>query len=98
MSVRIKKQLTQIKLGEEIIVHESKSARSQITGCLLITMKKLHSHEFLRKTKEQEEKRAKQEAEEKKNKEKEEREKRLRLCDEYEKKMEREEEEIPDLE
>jgi hypothetical protein len=54
LSVRIKKQLTQVRLGEEIIVHESKSARSGITGSLLITMKKLHSHEFLRKTKQRE--------------------------------------------
>lgn len=52
ISVKIKKQLTQLKLTEEVIVHESKSERSQITGELLITMKKLNSHEFLRRAKE----------------------------------------------
>lgn len=76
-----------MKLGEEIVVHESKSERSAITGALLITMRKLHSHEFLRKTKQQEALKKKQEEEIKKRAEKEEREKRLRLCDEYEKKM-----------
>ena len=51
ISVRIKKQLTQLKLSEEIIVHESKSERSQMTGELLIKMKKLKPHEFLRNKK-----------------------------------------------
>lgn len=63
VSVRIKKQLTQIKFGEEIIVHESKSERSQITGSLLIKMKKLHPHEFLRKAKQTEAKKMKKQEE-----------------------------------
>ncbi len=44
VSVRIKKKLTQLKLSEEIIVHESKTERSQITGFLLLTLKKLNPH------------------------------------------------------
>ena len=52
VSVRIKKQLTQLRLTEEIIVHESKSERSKITGELRLTLKKLNSHEFLRRVKE----------------------------------------------
>ena len=97
-SVKVKNKLIQLKLSEEIIVSESKTERSQTTGFLLIKMKKVHPHEFIRKNKEDEKKRKKKEEEEKKNKEKEEREKRLRLCEEYERKMEDEDNEIPDLE
>ena len=98
LSVRIKKQLTQLRLGEEIVVSESRSERSQLTGELKLTLRKLKSHEFLRVTKEKEKAKAKLEAEEKKKVEKEERERTQRLCDEYERKMEQEEDEIPDLE
>ena len=90
MSVRIKKQLTQLRLGDEIMVSESKSERSQLTGTLKITMKKLKSHEFLRSKKQQEKRKAKQEKEEKKKEQEENRQKTLRLCEEYERKMEQE--------
>lgn len=41
VSVRVKDKLTQVKLWEEIIVEESKVQRSQTTGVLMVTMKKL---------------------------------------------------------
>lgn len=52
VSVRVKKQLVQLKLTEEILVDESKTERSQLTGELVIKMKKLRPHEFLRSLKE----------------------------------------------
>ena len=71
ISVRIKKQLTQLRLTEEVIVHESKSERSKITGELMVKMKKLNPHEFLRNNKKKEADKLKKEEEEKKVKEKE---------------------------
>lgn len=53
VSVKVKNKLIQLKLSEEIIISESKTERSQVTGFLLIKMKKLHPHEFLRKNKEE---------------------------------------------
>ena len=61
-------------------------------------MKKLNPHEFLRNNKKKEADKLKKEEEEKKVKEKEERERTKRLCEEYERKMEMEDDEIPDLE
>ena len=81
LSVKIKNKLIQLKLSEQILVSESKSERSQTTGFLLLKMKKVNSHEFIRYNKEQEAKRKKEEMEQKKNKEIEERQKRLRLCE-----------------
>lgn len=54
LSVKVKNKLIQLKLNEEIIVNESKTERSQVTGFLLLTMKKVHPHEFIRKNKEDE--------------------------------------------
>lgn len=85
----MKKKLTQLKLSEDIIIHESKVERSQITGALVVKMKKLNSHEFLRRNKEIETKRVKEEEERKKKEKEDERTKRLRLCDEYEKRIEK---------
>lgn len=73
MSVRVKNKLIQLRLADEIIVSESKSERSQITGFLLIKMKKLNPHEFIRRNKEEEKRQKKLETEEKKKKEEEER-------------------------
>ena len=53
VSVRVKGKLTQMKLNEEIIVGESEIKRSQITGALQITMKKMRPNFLLKKYKEQ---------------------------------------------
>ena len=66
MSVKVKNKLIQLKLTEEIVIHESKTERSQITGYLVIKMKKLNSLEFLRKNQENEKRKKKQEEEAKK--------------------------------
>ena len=87
LSVKVKNKLIQLKLSEEIIVSESKTERSQITKHLLIKMKKLHPHQFIRHNKEQQKKKNQQIQEAAKIKEKEEREHRLRLCEQYEARM-----------
>ena len=61
ISVKVKNKLIQLKLTEQIVVHESKTERSTITGFLIIKMKKLVPHEFLRRNQEQEKKRKKEE-------------------------------------
>ena len=90
VSVKVKNKLIQLKLTEEIVIHESKTERSQITGYLVIKMKKLNSLEFLRKNQENEKRKKKQEEEAKKKAQEEEKAKRMRLCEEYERKMEME--------
>lgn len=98
VSVRVKKQLTQLKLSEEIVVHESKTERSKITGFLLVTLKKMHSQEFLRKNRRIEEEKLRKEESARLSEEKSRKEGVKRLCEEYEKRMEKEEDELPDLE
>lgn len=43
----MKEKLTQVRLWEEIIVSESKIQRSQMTGSLLVTMKKAKQNDNL---------------------------------------------------
>jgi hypothetical protein len=43
----VKDKLTQVRLWEEIIVSESKIQRSQMTGSLLVTMKKAKQNDNL---------------------------------------------------
>lgn len=44
---RLKGKLTQVKLFEEIVVSESKVQRSQTTGVLLVTLKKVRTDHSL---------------------------------------------------
>lgn len=47
LTSRVKDKLTQVRLWEEIIVSESKIQRSQMTGSLLVTMKKAKQNDNL---------------------------------------------------
>jgi hypothetical protein len=44
----VKEKLTQVRLFEEIIVSESKVQRSQTTGVLMVTMKKVKEDRLLK--------------------------------------------------
>jgi protein TilB len=48
VSIRIRGKLTQLRLSEEVIVSESKTERSQLTGMLTVTMKKLTPQSFIK--------------------------------------------------
>ena len=56
VSVKIKGKLTQMKLMDEILVEQTVIQRAQITGNLLIKMKKLNPNFLLKRTIEKEEK------------------------------------------
>lgn len=82
VSVRVRGKLTQLRLNDEISVTDSKTERSQITGILKITMKKVTPQPFLTVTDETEDKKKEKQKKEQIKKECEEKERTtgLQLC------------------